>query len=185
MRQQIIEYLAQGMGKEWVLGTLGISTALFDEMLASDGMTDEISARARTLLTERIALKYDRMEESVLKQIDKRMDEFDANGLCRILETVAKTRVLKSAALPGHYTGPATQQNTIVLVMPQNMASKEVVVNSTNEVIAIGDRSMAPMALGNVKDLFSKMKSGMHDMREQAKVINAHLGESHEAASAA
>jgi len=172
MRDQAIEFLAGGFSKQAVAQTLGCSEPQIDAWLKEPEVIASLTTRAKELQSERIDKRYTDLEEATLKQLKTDLTMMDASSLCRILETVARNRI--AAKLPaGHYTNP-TVGASITLVLPATGA--EVIVDSKNQVIAIGGRNMGAMPVSGVQRLFEQIEHNLNDMKgdcDESQVANA------------
>lgn len=158
MGEQVLELLAQGLGKQGVLDSLGLTSQQFDAILAVDGFSTRLAARAQEVTAARVELRYSKLEDKVLKHIDSHLDEYDAQGLCKILETASRQRVANgNGGSAGHFTNP-TANKDVILILPVNMSSQQIVKNDRNEVVAIGDRNMGSLPIEGVRALFSRFK---------------------------
>lgn len=164
MQDQIIEFLAGGFSKQDVASTLSISIAAIDAFLEDKDFVSRLSQRARELQSERMDKKYLELEEKTLNQLRQDISMLDSDKLCRVLETVSKNRI--AARSPAnHYQNPSASMS-ITLILPSAALSEKIVTDSKNQVIAIGDRSMATMPISGVQNLFRALETESKDELE-------------------
>lgn len=189
MEEQVLELLAQGLGRDDTLKTVGCSPEQFQSILATEGFNARLMARAKELTQERISYRYTALEDKVLKHVTSHLDEYDAPGLCKILETTSRHRLANGNGA-GHFTNPTAGQGQIVLILPVAMSEQKILKNDRNEVVAIGSRNMSSMPIAGVTQLFSKLalsktaaKGEEYEQNENEQ--NERQGETYEAASVA
>lgn len=175
MEQQVLEYLAQGLGKQDTLVALGLSEEHFNNILATPGFTEKLMVRAKECVAERIEQREVKLLDKVLKEMESHINEYDAHGLAKVYQTISAKRQQAKAAPAGHYNNP-TAGRDILLVMPVAMQAEKVITDSRNTVVAIGERNMSALPIEGVRKMFATM-------REQGiKEVNSE-GETYEAAS--
>jgi len=157
MRDQIISFLAQGFSKESVLSATGCSSALFEEILKSENFVQDLAVKKDEELQSRIERRYSKVEEKILKKLDNELDLLETPQLCRVLDTIARNKAAYRKPV-NHFTHP-TAALQITVNVPQPALNQKVVMDSNNQVIAVGERVMTALPLQNVKELFSQFDS--------------------------
>lgn len=156
MREQAIGLLGNGATREDVLKITGAPEDLFAEWLKDKDFLEAVRAARAEKREEVIEDSYAKLEESTLKKIKDNIEMADVPTLCRVLETTAKNRVLRRAPA-NHYTNP-TANLTITVNLPQGAQNAGITLDqSTGQILAIGDRNMAPMPLTGVTKLFRQL----------------------------
>lgn len=96
MREQILNLLASGAPQEDVLRIVGCSADYIGELLKDTTFVDELRAKRNEQRENLIQQGYARLEQNALNSLNKDAAAglIDTPALCRVLETVAKNRVL-------------------------------------------------------------------------------------------
>lgn len=164
MVDQLIELIASGLPQQQVAQALGCSEAFIREEMLKPAHIERLKVRAKELQQERIELRYASLEEDTLKQLKTDLGMMDAQGLCRVLETVSRNRI--AARNPAnHFTNPTAQGATaITLVLPAAASDTKILVDSKNQVVAIDNRSMATLPVQGVQKLFAQLASTPADL---------------------
>lgn len=158
MRDQILALFAQGASQEEVIKITGASTALIGELLGDKIFLQELRDKRETVRQELIDQGYAKLEQKTINSLAKDVegDYVDAAAKCRILEAVAKNRVLHRNP-SGHYNNP-TVHLTVELKIPDQAQAQPVTIDQkTNQIIAIGERNMAGMPIQGVQQLFKQL----------------------------
>lgn len=169
MRQQIANLLAAGSTKEQVLAATGCSEALFAELLADKEFVEEIKSVAAATRENQIEEEYSKLEMQTLKKVKGNLEYYDAIALCKILETVSKTRQMRRMPAAahqnnGHFTNPTLG---VTVQIPVFLGNSQVVLDSNKQVVAIGGRNMAPLPTDQVHRLFSELEQTRSNQNEQ------------------
>lgn len=164
MRDALIEYFAQGHSKERVSQLVGVTQETLSAYLEDPDFATALANRKVELQQERVERRYNKLEESLLIQIEARLPEAEFPHLCRALESIAKNKV--AYRNPGNNPAGVSIHNTINVMMPQIAENHPVLLNSKNEVVAVGDRMMAPMPITGVQKLFKELAKEAKDEHE-------------------
>lgn len=180
LREQLLQLLGQGLEVTDVLKLTSTTQATLGEYLADKEFTSELRGRRAAHKQEIVEEKYATLELKTLGSLAK---DVENDGLLsvaektRILETVSKNRVLYRNPA-GHYTNP-TAHLTIEVKVPQDAASRGVTIDqSTGQILAIGDRSMAAMPIQGVRKIFSELEAsdkGKTTAQKIKEVVDADL----------
>jgi len=156
MREQAIGLLGNGATREDVIKITGCAEDLFNEWLKDKDFLEAVRAARAEKREEIIEDRYAKLEETTLKRLDAQMELADIPSLCRVLETTAKNRVLRRQPA-NHYNNP-TAHLTVTVNLPQGAQNAQMTIDhSTGQIMAIGDRNMAPMPLTGVTKLFKQL----------------------------
>lgn len=174
MREQAAEYLSQGYKQVQVAEMLGCSVSVINELILHD-------EAFQTLLRDKVALvkqakgikALDELEEQTIKSIKQQVNEFTSlQDNLRVLETVTRVKAAQrgSQIFANNYTNPTVG---ITLVFnADNVPNIEY--DQNNRIVKIGERSMTPMPVADVKQLFEQKrishKGEDNDNREQGSV---------------
>lgn len=152
----IIKYLAQGLPQEQVASIVGCTPGYISQLVSKADIQEQIEHHKKQYLVEKGQQEedkeYNNLEKEVRKHLLEQMPYADYKDLIKLAE-VLNRRKEKPA--------PAAQNNTQVNVTVLNVpaaAIPEFAVNSNNEVIGVGETSLAPMSAKGVKELFAEHK---------------------------
>lgn len=149
MRNDLAEYLAKGFGPSEAAKLLGITPQTVQDYLKDESFKELLKEKAVEFIDARVEKKYSVLEEKVLDSLRDSLQYAEVNDMVRILESIAKIK--KANTVPaGTFQNPTAG---VTLVLPPNSVAK-VVVNEQNQVVAIDNRSLAPMPSKAVQNLF-------------------------------
>lgn len=155
MREQIAEYLAQGLSQADVARILGCQPSTISEMVKTEGFQEMLAEKAKAHQETRLTKKYSDLEEKTLNALREDVPMADVGDKVRILESLSRIKNANRPVAANVYQNPTIG---LTLVMPVQNVPK-VITDSSNAVIAIGDRSLAPMPIAQVKQLFKSMET--------------------------
>ena len=174
----IIKYLAQGLPQEQVASIVGCTPGYISQLVSKADIQEQIEHHKKQYLVEKGQQEedkeYNNLEKQVRKHLLEQMPYADYKDLIKLVE-VLNRRKEKPAAPQVN----AMQVNVTVLNVPA-AAVPEFAVNSNNEVIGVGETSLAPMSAKGVKDLFAEHKAKQEQEakdKEKAKqdIEDAHI----------
>lgn len=163
MKDRIINYLAQGMKPADVAAVVGCSAGYLSQLAKNEDFMAVLAEKKKEFLsvtTEEdkfITTKYGNMELKLLNAIDGAMVSAELPALVRALEVVAarQEKRLQRLALPAGFQN--NQDRVVINITVPAHAIPEYQINSTREVVAIGERAIAPLSSTGVKDLFHRI----------------------------
>jgi len=161
--KRIANFIASGLSDTQIAGIVGCTPAYLCQLKKEDSFSTLVVAAIAELPKEcaeeeRLGLKYLAVEHKVLRHLEDRLAfaEFrDAVAALRVLGDRQEKREARrhpAMASPGHITN-----NYVQLSIPSH-ALPELTFNAQMEVVAIGDKGLAPLSSVGVKDLFSSLK---------------------------
>lgn len=159
MRDQLCNLLANGATREEAIKILGCADSYIKECLEDKNFLAEIREKRESIRQELIEQSYAKLEQSTLKNINKEVDSgmVDVATQCRILETVAKNRILHRNPA-GHFNNQ-TLHLTVDVRYPAAAGAQNVTIDEkTGQILAIGERSMAAMPIQGVQKLFKGLE---------------------------
>lgn len=179
MREQLLTLLAQGATRDEAIKVVGCSEDLITELLKDKVFLQELTERRNEHRQEIIEASYARLEQNTLTKINKELEFADVPSLCRILETTAKNRLLhKNPA--GHFQTPNTHL-TVEIKLPQGASAEKITIDhKTNQIVAIGDRSMAAMPIAGVHKVFKQLETQRQEVltsTQEREIIDADINE--------
>lgn len=159
---RIIELLAQGIDPKRVVNIVGCKVAYMNELLQNEDVKEAIAEKAGEYLVEAneeklVTNKYLSLENTLLRRIEEEAGTADMAQAVKALQVVAQRQ-------DKHYdrertttpTGTGNVVNNVQIVslhLPKH-AIPEYQTNKENEVIAVGDKILAPMSSKTVEKLF-------------------------------
>lgn len=159
--------LASGLHPSQVATIIGCSPGRISQLLKEPSFQLLLSSKEAELSTkeqdiEEIALsnKYNATEHLLLSQIMQVAPGAELRDLTNALRVVAERQERMKARTLGTKAPATSQVNMVVSVsLPSHALPKPVVErNSQNEVLAVGDQTLAPLPAKAVTALFEKMK---------------------------
>lgn len=168
---RIAQYLAEGMTAAQIADIVDVTASMISQLQKDERFQAKVEA-ARSVVakeppTEEIMLnnKYHAMEHRLLKCMEHASENADLPAITSALRVVAERQDrLKQRAIPAQ----ANQNLTIVNIQVPAHAIPEIKMNSQNEVIAIGNRALAPMSSDGVRALFEQRKAQAIAIEESA-----------------
>lgn len=172
MREQIAEFLAKGHKRSEIAQYVGCTTQNIDEYMGDESFRELVRAKLSTEREERMANKYNALEESTLKALHEQLALCETTDMINILHAIAKIRsanrpVLTNASFAHPTVG-------ITLIMPQQNLPR-VITNDVNQVVAIGEQTLAPMPAANVREMFNGMIAQEKEIEREAQYAKAQL----------
>ena len=160
MIDRIISYLAQGFSQQKVAEMVGCTQPYVASIATKEDFSSLIQAeKTRLQATQRnevLEKKYDDLEDKVIAQVKESMPFAEFRDLSRTMEVLIR-RKQQQAARGGITVNGNAQFNTVVLSIPQ-AAAPDITLNSQREVIAIGNKTLAPMQASQVRALFDNIE---------------------------
>jgi hypothetical protein len=182
MRNQIANLILGGATKEQILSVVGIPSAQLEELLEEPSFRREIREVKESQKEQDIESKLQNLELSAIKKVSDNMEFYDAQSLCRVLETVSRTRQMKKqASQPANPHANGMLNATINIAIPAFLGNSQVLMDSKKQVVSIDGRNMAPLPTAQVKQLFSQIEN----QHERPKASAANGKDSEDASSAA
>lgn len=157
MKDRIISYLAQGFTPQQIVGMVGCSPAYVSQVQAES--TEEIAKEAekhkKNKEEEKIESGYVRLETKVQKAMEDNLPFAEFADLTRAMGLLIQRR---QKAVPSGLVFNDNRQQYVVLQVPQ-AAIPEFVLNEKREVIAVGEKALAPLSAPAVRELFARIQA--------------------------
>lgn len=158
MEDSIVAYKAQGLQNVAISKILNCTESYVSQVVAANA--DKIAETAKKLALskteEKIEEDYVKLEERTIAQIGENLPFAEFGELTRLMDTLIKRK--QSRAPFGLVNNTNVQNNITVLQVPKSVLPGEIVVNPQGELIAVGEKSLAPMPSSSVKTLFERIK---------------------------
>lgn len=160
MMERIISYIAQGFGTEKICEMVGCTPSYIEEVKQHSDFDTIYKRSQRQLLklkeAEETEDKYDALERSTLSAVKDNLPFAEFRDLTKLMEMMIRRKQQAAPITAASITFNQTN-NTVMLSIP-HAAAPEIVLNNQKEVIAIGNRSLAPMQASGVRQLFSDIE---------------------------
>lgn len=165
MRNRILNYLASGIKAAQVATIVGVSPGYISQLLKEESFKEELEALVLTKPADAeetdLDNKYVSLEHSILRGIEEAIPGAELPALARILDSVTKRQDMRfQRKFPSNPLGGAGVNVQVVQIsLPAHSIPREPVVelNSQGEILAIDNKSLAPMTAESVKALFATM----------------------------
>lgn len=158
MEDSIVAYVAQGLKGNAIAKILNCTESYVSQV--TEAKKDEIAKAAKkyelTQKEEKMEEEYIKLEEKTVAQLGENLPYAEFNELTRLMDTLIKR---KQSRLPfGVVSNTQNNVNHItVLQVPKAVLSGDIVLNPQGELIAVGDKSLAPMPTTSVRSLFERI----------------------------
>jgi hypothetical protein len=171
MRDRILYYMAQGLTASQTASIVGCTASYINQLGKEELFLSQLTqARSETQAKDVdedkvLTNKYMALEHKILGAIETAMPMAELPALVRALEVVG-SRQEKRALRLATPIGQVPNGTVIVNITLPSHAVPEYQVNSQREVIAIDNKTVAPMSSDGVANLF---KQKLVLRQEQAK----------------
>ena len=161
MRTQIANLILGGATKAQILSATGIPSSQLEDLLADSSFGREIREVKEANREAEIEKKLQELELQAIKRVESNLELYDAQSLCRVLETVGRSRQMKKQQAAAPTQSPNGMINaTINIALPQFLGNSQVLMDSKKQVLSIDGRNMAPLPTAQVKQLFQTIENG-------------------------
>jgi predicted transcriptional regulator len=157
---RIIYYLATGMQHNKIADIVDCTPSYVSQCLADPDNADQIARMSKELKRseqeEAIEEEYIKLEESVVAQVKQNLPFAEFNDLTRLMDSLIKRK--QSTNPLGIVSNVQNNNHITILQVPKSVLPGEIVLNPQSELIAVGDKSLAPMTTFSVKKLFEGLR---------------------------
>lgn len=162
----IIKYLAQGLQQEQVASIVGCTPGYISQLVKQTEVIEQIEYyKLQYTQDEKDKQEeedqYTRLAKKARLHLEDQMPYAEYKDVLKLLEILEKRKEVK---VPVNQTN--IQQNVTILQVPA-AAVPEFTVNSNNEVIGLGDQSLAPMSAAGVRSVFNDYKEKEAEKKKQ------------------
>lgn len=162
MREQIKHLILAGTSKEDIIKIVGCSAEYIAELIVDSEFTQEVKQARIDKLDMETETEYAKLEHSALKKVKDNLEYYDATALCKVLETVSRTRLNRQSQRTAQAGNPANHFNNptvgIAVTVPVFLGNSDVILDSKKQVVAINGRNMAALPTDQVHALFSTLE---------------------------
>lgn len=171
MDDQVASYLGQGFTQVDTARICGCTESYVSQLIREESFKDKLKVEYAKYQGLRVDQKLVRLKEKTINRIIEQLEYAEIPDAVRILEAVSRIENAKVAStIP---TGGTVQHITVN--MGQMVQTEKVTFNERREIIAIGERSLAPMATEGVRKMFEGLSGGLSG--GLSKVSNGLAGE--------
>jgi len=161
--RRAVEFLKKGLNPGQVAAIVGVSPGRISQLLSKEEVKLELEAarleaQGQNKEEEILEAKTLATKNVILDQMMKRTDEATYMDLARAYEIIARAESLKRNPIPLG-GGPIFNNANVLVTMPNRVVEHTIQITKDNEVIAIGERALAPMPAARVTKLFEEMKN--------------------------
>lgn len=174
-RAKAIHFLSLGLPPGQVASIVGVSPGRISQLLAEQEVKDilkekELENKQENEEQERIEAKVLAAKNSLLDSLAARQHEASYMELARAYQIICTSNQVRNT-IP--VQGATVFNGTVVqIALPARTFHQEIQITSDKEVIAIGDRELAPLAANAVTALFHRMKDqGEGEYHEPEKLL--------------
>lgn len=163
MKDKIAHLLAQGISPTNVAAHIGCTPAYISQLWKDEAFKQKVLAIRETEVPnksdeELLSTKYESMEHRLLGAMEEALAGADLRDITNALKVVAdRQNSREKRKIPTNTPNNATQINIVQVALPQQIIP-QLTMNTKNEVIAIDNRPMAPMASNAVAKLFQSIQ---------------------------
>lgn len=167
MRNRILNYLASGIKPAQVATIVGCSPGYISVLLKDDSFRLELEAKVidspENKEEKDLDNKYISLEHNILRQVEDAIVGAELPALVRALEVVAKRQDLRltrkyPAAQQPNALGTSTNLFVTVSLPSHALPPPLIELNEQKEILAINNKTLAPMSSDSVKGLFDRIK---------------------------
>jgi len=157
-----VHYLSLGLPPSQVASIVGVSPGRISQLLADPEIKKQIAIKElenseKSTEEERIDAKILSVKNTILDGIMASSHEATFMELARAYEMISRAESLKKNPLPLAGTNLFAGM-TVQISIPQRVLEHEIHVTGEKEVIAIGNKTLAPLPSAQVTELFKRMK---------------------------
>jgi len=152
----IAKYLAQGLSQVQVASIMGCTPSYISQLVEQENVKELILFEQKRIEIEKEdavqEYKYTSLEKKAQDYLEDQMPFAEYKDVLKLLEILNRRKEKPAPQIINN-----TQINVTKLSIPA-AAMPEFTVNAQNEVIGIGEKSLAPMSSAGVKEMFSNMR---------------------------
>lgn len=157
---RIIYYLATGMQHNKIADIIGCTPSYVSQVYGDSDNKEQIARMQHEIKKsadeEKIDEEYIRLEESVVAQVKENLPFAEFADLTRLMDSLIKRK--QSTHPIGLVSNVQNNNHITILQVPKSVLPGEIVLNPQSELIAVGDKSLAPMTTFSVKKLFEGLR---------------------------
>lgn len=162
----IVKYLAQGLQQEQVASIVGCTPGYISQLVGQKEIIEQIEYyKLQYSQDEKDKQEeedqYTRLAKKARLHLEDNMPYAEYRDVLKLLEILERRKEVK---VPQQQTN--IQQNVTILQVPA-AAVPEFTINSNNEVIGLGDQSLAPMSAQGVRSVFNDYKAKIEAKKQQ------------------
>lgn len=176
-KQRILGFIMKGLSDTQIASIIGSTPSYIGQLRKQDTEFMEALEEAQQAADlaaadstpeqaeeELVTAKYLSLEHAILKQMEQKLEGAELRDVTRALEVVSSRQEKRADRLSREKHPSIGAQTQVAIVMlpshaMQALNAPAVQFNEQGEIIAVGDKSMAPMAAASVRQMFADMKA--------------------------
>jgi hypothetical protein len=157
-RDKIINYLGQGIQQSIVATSCGVTPAYVSQLLEIPEVREEIARLKAGQLEAAIAAdsSLERIEKSALKMVEQKLPF--VRSAVEAAKIFATLNAAKRKATPDKHTDDAIAAQQVTITLPK-ASSLHFRINSSNQVIEVEGRAMAPLPSRALPELQKRLSA--------------------------
>lgn len=171
IRDRLINFLATGMTQEEAARTVGCDPSYVSQLLSTDDFVQDLDQAKKQLVKDAQAeeqeARMNKLEDVLVNSLMQNAPFASFSEVTKAMEMLIRAKTAK-AMREGKIQGPVFQQNNFINLSLPQAAAPEIVLNTQKEIIAVGEKTLAPMPAKGVKNLFTILEEKKKKAAEQA-----------------
>lgn len=180
LKDRIAHYLARGLKASDVAEVVGCSPSYISQLLKDAQFKEAVEQQmqeAPPSEDDALATKYMGLEHKIVAEMSVAVSGAELPHLTRAMEAVARAQDLRERRKNPLLIHSGSQQtiNVVSVMLPAHalQAPQRLTLNSQSEVVAIGEKALAPMSSSGVKDLFTRLSVPIEGVQDATSSQNS------------
>jgi hypothetical protein len=171
-KERVASYEAHGLPNARIAEIVGVSASYVGQIQTEEGYAELLQDEKKKIKQQKEeedqASEYIKLESTVLKSLQDNAPFAEFRDLTHLMSALISRKQKPSASIVNN-----TQHNNYVtLSLPTAVLPRELVLNAQKEIVAVGNKSLAPMPSSEVKGLFKNIQR-----KREAVVLEATASE--------
>lgn len=158
MKDRVAAFVAQGFKPARIAEIVGCTPARVSQIEAEADFPALVEKEKQKLekikQEEKLEEEYVRLEEATLAQVKDSLPFAEFGDLTRLMDSLIRR---KQQRAPFGLVQNNQHNEVTVLNIPVSVLPGEIILNKQREMIAVGDKTLAPMTSKGVKSLFEAL----------------------------
>ena len=152
-----LKYLAMGLKPGQVATIVGVSPGRISQLLALPATQEFLASQQKEVAEEKVVEgKELAAKHALLDSLISKVGEATFMEVARAYEVISRAQATKN---PIPIAGTHLFQGAVVQISMPARALESIEITKDKEVIAIGDRALAPLPAAQVTNLFERMRN--------------------------
>lgn len=166
MKDRIIHYLANGVAPTQITSIVGCTESYISQIKAEKDYPTLLEAEQKKIKAtkdeEEREEKYIRLESKAIAMAEENLPFAEFRDLTQLMQLLIQRRTKPAPSVLINNTDNSSRY--VMLNVSSAVLPAEIVVNANKELIAVGDKSLAPMASSGVRKLFDRLGSAKAEL---------------------